>query len=561
MKNDTQSPQDAASPSERPTSGEFAEAIVEKRRRFSIVWLVPLIAAIIGGWVAYATISGKGPQVAVIFETAAGLEAGKTKVKLRDVQVGQVNALAISDDRRSVVATIDFAKSAEKYLTETTQFWVVRPRLDASGVSGLSTLVSGAYIEIEPGTSGKIVNRYTALESPPVVRTDAPGRRYVLLSEASGPLEPHTPIYFRGIRVGEALGYQLSDDHKTIHSFIFVRAPYDELVRDGSNFWRSGGIEVSAGTEGFKVKIGSLQSLLSGGIEFDSPSDLPAANPASENKMFTLFDSPEAIGEAAIADRIPFVLYFDGSVRGLSVAAPVEFRGIRAGTVSAIRPEIDLRENTVRIAVLINVEPQRLITQAAVTGGTDYKRYVMMTALVEKGLRAQLQTASLLTGQQLINLDFFPDDPAKTLDLNGPIPEIPTVPPAFEDITTTVSRVLHRVEDLPVDVLVGDLQKAIGTLDATLQATKNLVEATQGDVSPMVADFRSAAAAAKSMLQQAERTTASFDRSVGDSSEVRQRLALMLREISESARSIRQLADYLERNPESLVRGKNEAFR
>jgi paraquat-inducible protein B len=541
--------------------GDVADAIVEDRQRLSIVWLVPLVAAVIGGWLAYVTISEQGPHITVSFETADGLEADKTKVKFRDVEVGHVTALQISDDRRSVLATIDVEKSAEKYLTETTQFWVVRPRLDASGVSGLSTLISGAYIEIQPGSPGKAASKYVALETPPVVRPDAPGSKYVLQSDTLGSLSPRTPVYFRGIRVGEVLGYELTGDHSTVHSYIFIKEPFDGLVLESSNFWVSGGVEVSAGTDGFSVRIGSLQSLLAGGIEFDSPAGLRASEPASENHVFTLFQNHEAIAEAAIAEKIPYSAYFDGSVRGLRVGAPVEFRGIRIGTVSRMQPEIDLKSNTIKIGVLIDLEPQRLRPMSTVAGEQDYKKYALIAALVEKGLRAQLQTASLLTGQQIIGLDFFPDDPPKVLGSDGPAPEIPTVPPQLEGMASAANRLLGKLSNLPLDATVADIRKAVTTLDATLQDTRALVQSVNKDVAPMIVDFRKAATAAQVALQQAERTTVSFDRSMGESSDVQQQLSQMLREITDSARSLRQLADFLERNPDALIRGKNDELR
>lgn len=532
------------------------EAVLSRRRLPSLVWLVPIVAALIGGWLAIVTIREQGPKIVVTFDTAEGLEAGKTKVKYRDVDIGHLTTLRISDDRRSVEANIEFSNTASKYLTETTTFWVVRPRLDASGVSGLGTLISGAYIEIEPGAPGKHVDRYKALEVPPVVRTDVPGRRFVLQSDTLGSIGARTPIYFRGLRVGEVLGYELAENRRTIRSFIFVREPYDKLVLESSHFWASGGLEVSAGTEGFKVRIGSLQSLLASGIEFDSPPDRDA-RPAAENKVFTFFPTREAIAESTIAEKIPYLFYFDGSIRGLQVGAPVEFRGIRIGTVTAIRAEVNVARTAVRIAVLADLEPDRLRGDRGHTGADQATpRYELIGGLVERGLRAQLRTASLLTGQQLVSLDFYDDEPRKTLDMSGPVPEIPTIPPALDTITTSAANFLEKLDKLPIAELLVELRMASTTLRETLDETKGLVQGMRKDVSPMIADFRGAATAAQQALAQAEQTTVSLDRSLGDSSEVRQRLAIMLRELTESARSIRQLADYIERNPEALIKGK-----
>jgi paraquat-inducible protein B len=539
-------------------SRDFAEAVVERRRKFSLVWLVPVVAAAIGIWLVIVGIHEKGPVVTVSFQTAGGLEAGKTKVKYRDVEIGQLQNLSLSDDRRSVVATIDIAKSAAPYLTDTTKFWVVRPRLDASGISGLGTLISGAYIEIEPGAPGKKADHYTGLEEPPVVTTDTPGRRFVLRSDSAESLNARDPIYFRGIQVGQILGYALSDDRTTFNFIAFVKAPYDRLVGETSHFWRSGGIEVNAGADGFKMRIGSLASLLQGGIEFDTSANPATQEQAKENQVFQLFASKDAVGESTIAEKVPYVLYFDGSVRGLTVGAPVEFRGIRVGTVAGIRPQVDMARNAVRIAVEINLEPDRVLPSADVQGNAS-TRYELMPALVKRGLRAQMETASLLTGQKLIELDFHPGEPDASVNFAGAVPEIPTVPPALDAITNSIDRILKRVESLPLDSLTADLQTSIVSLDETLKETKTLVRTTNKNLDPMVGDFRAAANSAQQALQEIQRTSASMDNSFGDSSEVRMRLAQALREFQSSARSLRELTDMLERNPEALVRGKNAA--
>jgi paraquat-inducible protein B len=542
-------------------SREFAEAVVERRRRISLVWLVPLIAAAIGVWLVIVGIREKGPQVTVSFETADGLEAGKTKVKYRDVDIGQLNHLSISDDRRSVVATIDFDKSATPYITDTSKFWVVRPRLDATGISGLGTLISGAYIEIEPGAPGKKASHFTALEDPPVVATDAPGRRYVLRSDSAESVDARTPIYFRGIRIGQVLGYELSQDRSTVDFYIFIKQPYDELISDGGHFWRTSGIEVNAGSEGFNLRIGSLASLMAGGIEFDPSPQLASEEVAEENHPFTLFASKQAIGESTIAEKIPYVLYFDGTVRGLTVGAPVEFRGLRVGSVSAIRPRVDMTRNTISIAVSINLEPDRLRPTSEIVGeeNRNRNRYAFISALVDRGLRAQMETSSLLTGQKIIELDFHPEESSASLDVSGPVPAIPTIPAALDAITNSVDRILKRVEALPLDKLTEDLRTAVISLDETLKETKNLVQTTNKNLDPMVGDFRAAARSAQQALAEVERTTTSVDNSFGDSSEVRMRLAQALREFTTSARSIRELTDSLERNPESLIRGKSAA--
>lgn len=546
----------------KDTHSAYAEPVVEPRRRFSLVWLVPIAAAAIAIWLVIVGFHEKGPRITVSFETADGLEAGKTKVKYRDVQVGLLDSLEISPDRRSVIASIDIAKFASDYLTETANFWVVRPRLDAEGISGLGTLISGAYIELDPGAPGKRLDHYVALETPPVVRTDAPGKKFILRAENANSLEARTPIFYRGIRVGQVLGYDVNSVGAHVDSSIFIKKPFDRIVTQDSRFWRRGGVELEAGPDGFKVRIGSLTELLAGGIEFETPGGQnPTGSSVAEGHAFTLYDNKEAIGDAAIVEKIPYVLYFDGSVRGLTVGAPVELQGIRVGTVASIRPQVNLETNTFRIAVRIDLEPQRFGDIADITEVGERKKFSFVAALVQKGLRAQIETASLLTGQKMVNLEFFSDEPPETLDTNQSIPEIPTRPESFEQIATTLERIVRRIDTLPLDTIVARAEDAIVSLDEMLRDTRLLMQSGNRNLDPLVTDLRAAAVAARSTLQEAQRTSSSLDKSLGDSSEVRMRLAQMLREFTETARAVRELADFLERNPESVLRGKSQAGR
>jgi paraquat-inducible protein B len=415
-------------------------------------------------------------------------------------------------------------------------------------------------MEVEPGaTKDKKKSRFVGLETPPVVRTDVPGRRFVLLTDQLGSLSGHSPINFRGIKVGEILGYELAPDRTNIRVYAFVRAPYDKFVLNNSSFWNISGVEVVAGTDGIKVRMESIQSLLSGGVSFEANLNEPDSEPAAENKEFPLYANREAIREAAIVEAIPYVVHFDDSVRGLGPGAPVDFRGVRVGTVRSIRPEVDLRRRTVHIADGIVIEPQRLTPTADVIGDPSAQpKYALIAALVEQGLRAQLRSGSLITGQQIVSLDFHPDDPPKKLDMSGKIPEIPTVGTPLNELMDSVSSFLDKLNKLPLDALVGDIRTTIRTLDGTLGETKTLVQSTRGQLGPTLTSFQQAATAARDALTQAQSTLASADGMVGENSEIRESLATTLRELAGAARSIRDLGDYLERHPEALVKGKIE---
>jgi paraquat-inducible protein B len=401
------------------------------------------------------------------------------------------------------------------------------------------------------------MHEFIGLEEPPVVRTDAPGRRFVLITDQLGSLSGRTPIYYQGIKVGEILGYQLAQDRGKIRIFAFVRAPYDKYVLESSNFWNVSGVEVVAGADGLKVRMESIQSLLTGGVSFESDPNLPNNAAAAENKEFPLYPSHEAIREAAIVEAVPYVAYFENSVRGLSAGAPVEFRGVRIGTVQSIRPEINLQRHTIRIAVVFVAEPQRLIGSAEISGDVGKQpKHALMATLVEQGLRAQLHSGSLITGQQLVSLDFHPADPVKELDVNAKIPEIPTVPSPLNELVDSASKLLEKLNDLPLDLLIGDLRTTLQTLDGTLAETKGLVQSAHGELSPTLVRFQEAATAARGALLKAETTLSSLDGSVGANSEVRESLSETLREVATAAKSIRDLADYLERHPEALIKGK-----
>jgi paraquat-inducible protein B len=534
-----------------PERDELPEVAVAQRRGISIVWLIPLVAGLIAVWLGYTTIMEQGPTVTITFKTGAGLEAGKTKVKYRDVEVGLVEDVAISKDGESIIVTASLVKGTEEHLTEGTSFWVVRPRLGVGGVSGLGTLVSGAHIAVEPGPGAQTL-AFTGLEVPPVVPAYEEGREFMLRAETLGSLSPGSPIYYRGLEVGEVLGYELAGEGRGIEIHIFIKEPHYQLVRRNSRFWNASGVDVSVGAEGFTVSTASVQALLAGGVSFDTPASATEVEVAAEGTSFKLFKDLASVSEATYTEKTPYVAYFDGSVRGLQVGAPVEFRGIRIGSVTDVALEINRRTTSVRIPVTFQVEPQRVnvldVTGAMVTESSD-DPYAGMARLVERGLRAQLQSGSLLTGQLLVALDFHPDSPAAELRTKGRYPEIPTVPSDLEQITQSVEQVLAKVAALPLDELIADLRTTLKSANQTLSTAQSLVGNLDGNVGPLLVSL-------KETSKAAEKTLVSADGFIGEQSEIRYDLSLLMQELTEAARSIRFLTDYLEQHPEALIRGK-----
>lgn len=501
---------------------EIPEAVVKPRKGISIVWIIPIVALLIGAWVAYKAISEVGPTVVITFKDAEGLVAGKTKVKYKDVDVGMVKAVDLSEDLKHVRVTVEMHQGSRAYLTEKTRFWVVKARISAGTVSGLGTLLGGAYIAIDPVNGGKFVKDFVGLESVPVVATDQPGQHFQLKAERRGSLDVGAPIYFRQIDVGEVVSYQLSEDAQSVNFKIFINEPHHLKVRENTRFWNASGIDVSLSAAGFNVDMESAVSLISGGLAFEVPPDAPPGEVAAANRMFTLHDSRTAAFQQEITVRKKFLLYFDGTVRGLEPDAPVEFRGIKLGRVVSVDLEFDVNTEAFLIPVLIELEPERLSHGFA--GFADEKHRNINKKLVAHGFRAQLKTGNILTGMLYVDMEFFPDAEEEEIRYVKDIPVLPTVPTSIQEITRNVTAVLNKMKEFPFDKLGADMTRTLSNLDKT--------------------------------IVQADGTLKSIDKMFAEDSALSQELLTSMRELSETARSLRILADYLERHPEALLRGK-----
>ena len=546
---------------------ELPEVAVTSREGFSIVWIIPLVAALLGGWLAYKTISEAGPSITITFNNGEGLEAGKTKVKYKSVEIGTVETVRISENLSQVVVTAKMDKETETHLTTNTQFWVVRPQIGLSGISGLETLVSGAYIDADP-RPGDPTLEFIGLENPPGVTAFEDGSQFQLIAEQLGSCYPGAPVFLRGIKVGRILGHELSKDNQSVFIDIFIQAPYHLLVQDTSRFWQRAGIEASIGAEGIDVKMESLASIVAGGVAFDTPTTAGGTGkPSRPGTMFELFDSFGSIGEAKYVRKVPFLLHFDGSVRGLSIGAPVELKGIKIGIVTDIAMELDPKTLNFEVPVAIEIQPDRMLTPdvlEALDQINAEEPYSVGRLLVENhGMRAQLQTGSLLTGQLFVDLDFYPELPKTTLVMTGKYPEIPTVPSTLDEFRRTATSVLEELRKLPLDKIAHELletlkgtkrlanspslTQAVESLSATLEDVQKLTYDVDQTVQSLATSTENTLAAAREALEIAD-----------PNSPTAVNLTNTLEELAAAARSIRVLADYLEQHPESLVHGKEE---
>jgi len=542
------------------------DVTLTKKRGLSMVWVIPIVAAVVAGWLVYTTFAEKGPVITITFKTAEGLDAGKTKIKFKDVEVGTVTAVNFGSDLSKVVVTAELAQEVTDHLSKDTRFWVVKPRLTASGVSGLSTLVSGSYVEIDP-VAGAPIDHFVGLENPPVVRSGEAGREFLLKAATLGSIGRGSPIYFRGIAVGEVLGHELKDDNTEVEIRVFVNDPHSNLIRPGTRFWNASGFSASVGADGVRIAMQSMTSLLSGGIAFETPPAAMLREPSPEDSEFRLFESYERQQDESFTQDFRFISYFEGSVRGLTIGAPVEFRGIRVGTVSDVSLEFNDKGITTRIPVTYDIEPERV--KGAVQTTDPYKR---MARLVKRGLRAKLRSGSLITGQLLVDLDVHDDAKPAELKIGGTYPEIPTLPADLDQITQSVNGILTKLAALPLEDLVDEIRKTVKSadtvmsapeiqqvlvsVDQSMQSINSLVQDIDQDAGPLIDSLRRTSDAAHDAVVNAQSTLASANEVLDDNSVVRHNLESMLAELSEAAAAIRNLANYLEQHPEALVRGK-----
>ncbi len=524
-------------------TNDVSHVVVERRHGLPIVWVIPLLAAAIGAWLAYTTWARKGPTITLTFEAAQGLAPGTSPIKYRDVEMGVVKTVDLTEDLARVVVTAEMKKSAAEHLREGTQFWIESVRLSASGVSGLGTLLSGVYIGMSPG-QGKPTRRFTGLEQAPVLAVSQPGRKFQLRADRLGSLSAGSPIYFRGIPAGEVLGYDLDPDGQGVSIYAFVRAPYDALVRDQSHFWNASGIDMSVGASGLTIRTESLAAIVEGGIAFDTPVSASAGEPSKEGARFGLYPSFERIKEAQFTTRVPFLVYFQGTVGGLAPGAPVNFRGIQVGEVKSVRLEIDATTYAVRLPVTIDIEPQRIDVVGSMEPLAHHEH---MARFVELGMRAQLRSGNLLTGSQVVALDFFPKTPPAHLTHAGGYAVIPAVPSQTAELMDRATAFIENLSKAPIAQLVSDLRTTVDDVNRLVGS-----KAVQDGLGPLLDG-------ARATLAQADATLKSADGVVGPDSALRYDLANLFQELTKMSRSLRTLADYLERNPNALIFGKGRS--
>ena len=448
-----------------------AVAVRKKRMRFSVVWIIPLVAAAVALGIAVESYLSKGPTITIVFKEAEGLEAGKTFVKFKDIHIGQVSAVKLSDDYSKIEVTAKIDKHAEGLIVEDSKFWVMRPQVTLSGISGLGTLLSGNYIGIDPGKSKNKSKRFIGLEVPPVISAGQTGREFLLRSDDLGSVGIGSPIYFRRLNVGQVIAYDLAKDGKSFDIKVFVYAPYDKYVLPDTRFWQASGVDVSMGASGLTVRTQSILSVLVGGIAFESPPGAAGIGAGGGERCFHALQRPDG-GLCEGRDGSPSLRASFQRVAARAVGrGSGHLLGMPVGEVAEVGLEFNPATFGLRPRVVVAVYPNRLFGQlpkGAVPPPrpkTQKERQALVQRLVDRGLRAQLQTGSLISGQLFVALAYFPDAPKASIDWAQDPPEFPAVPGGLASFEEKILSILTKIEQMPLDDISRDVRKVLGTLD------------------------------------------------------------------------------------------------
>ena len=542
-------------------------ATTRRSRRISAIWIIPLVAVAIGGWLAWDTWSKQGPTIRISFDSGEGLQAGQSQLKFKDIVFGTVKSLELAPDHTHVVVTVATTHEAKPLLTDQTIFWVVKPRLFAGNVSGLETLLSGSYIGMLPGEAGgKAQHRFVGHEDPPILLANVPGHTFVLKAKKLGSISLGSPVFYRDLSVGEVLGWDIADMAEYVTIRAFVRAPYDSYVHDETRFWNASGVSVKLAGAGIEVQMESLKALLLGGIAFETPTAEIHTAVTAENHVFPLFADRDAANNASYTRKIPMISYFPGSVKGLAPGSEVTVHGLKVGQVTEVRLTYDRANDTVLAPVRYEIEPERVVGVGVRVFKTDAES---VEALLKGGLRASLQSASLITGQQVVALDFVTDAPPVPVTKEGEDFVLPTTEGGgFAGLASSANDLLGKVNQIPFDQIGKSLNGIL----------KSINDATQGpQLKKALTDLSAMIASAQAMMQRldtkqlpqltadlektltsAYKLVLSLDSGYGDNTKFNRDLDRLMAQTTDAVRSIRALTDLLARHPEALIKGRQE---
>lgn len=526
------------------------QPIVRRTKRWNVVWVMPIVALLIGSWLLYSNFADRGPIVTIRFDTAEGIKAGQTEIRCRSVKVGIVKEVKLSDDLNSVMIVGEFNENASHLLRETAQFWVVKPRLSAAEISGLGTLIQGVYIELDPGqSSGKPRSFFRGLETPPATNSNVPGRRIVLLAEEAGALQIGAPIYYSGFEVGRIESRELGEDGKEVSYEAFIEEDYSHLLTDNCRFWNSSGLAIDIGASGVVVKTPSLDSMISGGVSFGLAKGMSGpGTPCSDGHTFELFADESAARRSTFHPSLTFLLLFDQSVRGLTVDSPVEFRGIPIGRISQISTELMESYDDPRIPVLIDIDPS--LCRPKHDGsqiGLDTSFFVHE---IKKGLRAGLKTTSLVTGAMHIEFNYHPKAEPAEISAMGDYATFPTVTTGFAQLEPKLSGIMEQAEEILEKVEKLEIERAMNAIAEAANEGKDMAATARKFLEDE--KLKGIPANISETLEELKTAIATL----GPEGEINRDVEKTLKELRAAIASIKAVADILEEKPNALIFGK-----
>jgi paraquat-inducible protein B len=512
-----------------------------RRRRFSFVWLIPLVAAAIAGYLGYRTILQQGPLLTLTFDTAEGLAAGQTQIQYKAVVLGTVESIDLSHDDSDVVVKLRMNNVGKRFLTSHSRFWVVRPRFTPGDLSGLTTLVSGAFIAVDPGPPGGIYQTsFTGLEEPPGVRSNEPGNTYILKADNIGSIGTGSPVFYRDVQVGEVLGYDLGNGIGPVTVSIFVKSPFDHLVNPQTHFWNSSGVTAALQGGGFHIEFQSLQAIISGGITFDVPpqADHNLASPG--NAVFHLYKSKDDADAAGYQNNIKIVSYFTNSVRGLMAGSPVDILGLQVGEVTGVSLLVDPKTGGTRVRVAMDLQPERVVSDAVIAQSGQSPEAFLQN-MVNQGTRVELETISYVTGQMAISLAKVPNAQRAAITQEGDALVIPSQAGGLANVIANLSDITTKIDKMPLakigdhlDTLLVTTNKAVGS-PALTQTLKQLTVT----------------------LKTATTTLNGVNAGYGTDSDFQRNLTQLMDEATDTLRSIKLLAAELQHDPQALLLGRS----
>lgn len=521
-----------------------------KAQPFSLVWLVPIGAAALVVWLAWRSLSDRGPAITISFRTAEGLEAGQTKIQHRNVDLGTVESLELTADMSRVIVHARMKSAAADHLTEDARFAIIAPRVGVGGISGLSTLVSGAYIEMYPGKDGQPKRDFIGLEEPPALPPDTRGRSFTLLTSDLGSLTRGSPISYRGVNIGEVEDYKLRPGNQGIEVTAFIRSPHEDLVHPETRFWNAGGVDLTLGSQGLRIRANSWEQLLSGGIAFETPDEVLSKPPSAAGSVFGLYDNRRAAERAPLGATLVYVADFEGDQRGLGAGTAVELQGIDVGEVTQAHLRYDDRHHTLVTRTTFYIDPERVqIMNMPRPASSDQREAARewVEKLVGDGLRAQVSSASFLTGLKLIGLEMDPGAPRAHLEREGDDVKMPTT--TSGDLTAVLQNLQNVLKNIDRATSGPQLGHALQSLDDTLTRLDKVTHDIEPDIKSLIKSLRDTADSAQNTLNTVQGL-------MGNTAPAGTDLPRLMRELTEAARTVRGLADYLDRHPEALLRGR-----